>query len=96
MVALRNKAIACVMVIFGGHPKDMWRMHEAKVEIRADHIDREGHRRPKIIFRGVKCKEPHVPTVNVLDCGCSGHHNIGNEHCLYNVVSLYEYVMQKS
>ena len=87
--ALRNKVIACLMIIFGCHPIDIWRIGEENVEDRPRHIDREDYHRPKMIFDGFHTKEHGIPTTNVIGCGCRRNHDAENPECLYNVVKHY-------
>ena len=89
MEALRNKAMALIMIVFGGHPIDVYRMTEENVEDRPNHIDREGFRRPKMVFKGTHTKRPAWKVKNILGCGCEHHHEIENEYCLYNIVKHY-------
>ena len=86
--ALRNKAMALVMIICGGHPIDIYRMEDEDVEDRPNHRDRMQWHRPKIIIRGEHTKRPWNVR-NTLGCGCEGHHEIDNEFCLYNIMKLY-------
>ena len=88
MTALRNKAIAMTMILFGAHPMDMYKIMEEDVIDRPDHVDREGCHRPKIIVKGVHTKRPWNVD-NVIGCGCLGDHNEANPNCVYGVVKSY-------
>ena len=89
-IAVRNKAIAAVMIVLGAHPKDMHRMHENDFVDAPQHRDREGWLRPKIVIRDVmKTKEHWLKGRNVLGCGCKGHHTAANLNCMYNIIKHY-------
>ena len=88
-LALRNKAIACLMIIIGAHPIDIWRMKEKGFEDRPNHHDRYGFHRPKMIFRGHHHKMHGLPVSNVIGCGCREAHDWENPLCLYNVLKEY-------
>jgi hypothetical protein len=62
--ALRNKAIAVMMLTFGSHAKDIYKIKETDVDDRSDHRDRQGFHRPKMLFRSVHTKCPWIPTHN--------------------------------
>ena len=87
--ALRNKVIACLMIIMGCHPIDIWRIHEDNVEDRPTHVDREDYHRPKMIFDGFHTKDHGFGTTNVIGCGCRRNHDWDNDLCLYNVLRHY-------
>ena len=89
IVRLRNKALAILMISNGWHTIDVLRIFDGDVEDFPDHEDRDGHKRPKIVFRGRKCKE-YVGTKNTISCGCRGCHTSINTNCFYNVVKWYK------
>lgn len=91
MLALRNKGIAVLLVIFGGHAIDLWRMHEELVEDKPDHHDREGYHRPKLLIRGHHTKRENWKVTNVVGCGCPEHHDLRNENCFYNLIKTYKF-----
>ena len=91
-LALRNKAMGCVMIIIGGHPIDLWRMTEKGFEDRPNHEDRHGFHRPKMIFRGHHNKVHGLAVTNVIGCGCREAHDWENPLCLYNVMKEYTVV----
>jgi len=91
-LALRNKAIACVMIVIGGHPIDLWKMTEENFEDRPNHEDRNNVHRPKMIFRGHHNKVHGLAVSNVIGCGCRETHDPENSLCLYNVVKAYAVV----
>ena len=67
----------------------MVRIFDGDVEDFPDYEDREGHKRPKLVFRGRKCKE-YVGAKNTIGCGCRGPHTCLNTNCFYNVVNWYK------
>ena len=91
-LALRNKAIACLMITIGGHPIDLWRMHEKEFEDRPNHEDRHGFLRPKMVFRGHHNKVHGLAVSNVVGCGCREAHDSENPLCLYNILKAYTVV----
>ncbi len=95
LLRLRNKALAIMMIGNGWHTSDAYRIHDDDVEDLADHEDRDGVLRPKLIFRGRKCKE-HVCTKNTISCGCRGSHTTVNTNCFYNVVKWYKTKKEQS
>ena len=76
LVRLRNKALAILMIANGWHTSDAYRLFDGDVEDHADYEDRDGVCRPKLVFRGRKCKE-HVGTKNTIN------------QCFYYKVHVY-------
>ena len=87
--AVRNKLVAIMMIIFGWHPIDAWKLHEDLVEDRPNHRDREGCHRPKILILGHNTKRKGIKVANVLGCGCAKEHDWGDKKCLYNLARQY-------
>ena len=88
LVRLRNKALAILMIANGWHTVDVVRIFDHDVKDISDYEDRDGNKRPKLVFRGRKCKE-YVGTKNTIGCGCRGPHTSINTNCFYNVVKWY-------
>ena len=88
LVRLRNKALAILMIANGWHTVDVVRIFDGDVKDVSDYEDRDGNVRPKLVFRGRKCKE-YIGTKNTIGCGCRGTHTSINTNCFYNVVKWY-------
>ena len=88
LIRLRNKALAILMIGNGWHTAEVVRIFDGDVEDFPDYEDRDGHKRPKLVFRGRKCKE-YVGTKNTIGCGCRGPHTCINTNCFYNCVKWY-------
>ena len=95
LVRLRNKALAILMIANGWHVKEVLLLRDAGVTDIPAFQDRDGKIRPKMVFRGIKAKEP-VNTKNVVGCGCRGEHYALNTNCFYNVVKWYKTMVEKS
>ena len=87
-VKIRNKVLAVTMIINGWHPIDSYRIKDNHVVHRPDYIDRDGHRRPKVVFMGRHTKR-RWPVKNVVGCGCPGDHVENNHRCVYTTIKLY-------
>jgi hypothetical protein len=88
LIRLRNKALAILMIGNGWHTAEVVRIFDGDVKDFPNHEDRDGHKRPKLVFRGRKCKE-YVGTKNTIGCGCRGQHTCINTNCFYNCVKWY-------
>ena len=88
LIRLRNKALAILMIGNGWHTAEVVRIFDGDVEDFPDYEDRDGHKRPKLVFRGRKCKE-YVGAKNTIGCGCRGPHTCLNTNCFYNCVKWY-------
>ena len=95
LVRLRNKALSILMIVNGWHTKDAKRVMDSDVEDHPDYRDRDKVHRPKMLFRGRKCKQ-HILVKNTVGCGCLGTHTDVNTNCFYNVLKWYLVMKQKS
>ena len=95
LVRLRNKALAILMIVNGWHVSDALRVMDGNVEDRPNYRDRDKLHRPKMVFRGRKCKE-HVLTKNTVGCGCRGSHIDINTNCFYNILKWYKTKKEQS
>ena len=87
-VKIRNKVLAATMIVNGWHPIDSYRIKDNHVEHVPHHVDRDGHKRPKVVFQGRHTKR-QWPVKNVIGCGCPGDHVEGNHRCIYTTLKLY-------
>ena len=95
LLRLRNKALSILMIVNGWHVHDAKRLMDSHVEDFPDYRDRDKTHRPKMLFRGRKCKE-HILVHNTVGCGCLGPHCNANTNCFYNVLKWYTTVKKRS
>ena len=87
---LRNKGIAGCLLMMGLHPEDIHNITDENVLDLPDYLDRDGKRRPKIMFKDFPKTKQHWKFVrNTAGCGCPGDHNPRDERCFYNVLKWY-------
>ena len=95
LVRLRNKALAILMIVNGWHTSDAMRVMDGDVVDHPGYRDRDKIHRPKMVFKGRKCKE-HILTKNTVGCGCRGSHTDINTNCFYNILKWYKIKKEQS
>ena len=95
LVRLRNKTLAILMIVNGWHTSDAMRVMDGDVVDHPNYRDRDKIHRPKMVFKGRKCKE-HILTKNTVGCGCRGSHTDINTNCFYNILKWYKIKKEQS
>ena len=93
VLKLRNKGIAGCLLTLGLHPEDIHNITDEHVIDLPDHVDRDGKRRPKFMFKDFPKTKQHWKLIrNTVGCGCPGHRDRRDERCFYNVLKWYSVI----